>query len=707
VSTTLFAAIEPSAGGSACEWDREMNERWWEQLPAGLRAPVIEPDMLPAELAPALRVYDSRGQRRMLHLDRLPRVLRTEFAWAIFRVLDLGGKLSVAELDRLSLRLASALERQPELRGVESLMERPAGAWDDVLAREAARAMGRIESARGRTGRRNLFQRLYTVLWFDYDQRPWWRRDIWWPRLDARIPQRRHEPTKVSVRWFDLEPAWLREGIKFYGRVSLETEQLVWSTIARFPDHARHFARFLGARGIDEPRLADDPGGVRQVALDYAGFLHEQRSRHGERRGQPLGPSSRKHAMGFVEGFYAFMEREQEAAARELGEPRWLQLGAPHSRLYRAGDKPKVPLRARPENVIDEPSMKALMSGIGLLGEPIADGGRGDPQAMRILALLAKTGRRQSEIRLLDFDPLEPLLQTGRDDAADDGVVARLRYQQTKIAGAPNTIFADEEIVAIVEAQQQWTLDRMRENGMVGIRPKYLFLAAKQNRRGDLAYRWPHLYKQIRWLIERLDVRDDRGRVVAFTKTHRFRHTRATQLINLGVPLHVVQRHFGHLSPKMTMHYAQTLEETHRAEFLRYRKITASGHELDLPAEDLYDLLSLDQRTDRVLPNGLCMLPPRQTCTRGNACLTCDQFVTDASHLADHEEQHVKLVELIERRDAAHRQKTGRPMSDDNIWKAERLKEKVALKRIIAVLKDPRLDANTGVRGPATETKIA
>ena len=35
-------------------------------------------------------------------------------------------------------------------------------------------------------------------------------------------------------------------------------------------------------------------------------------------------------------------------------------------------------------------------------------------------------------------------------------------------------------------------------------------------------------------------------------------------------------------------------------------------------------------RTDRILPNGVCLLPPLKRCERGNACLTCDHFATDA-----------------------------------------------------------------------------
>jgi hypothetical protein len=42
------------------------------------------------------------------------------------------------------------------------------------------------------------------------------------------------------------------------------------------------------------------------------------------------------------------------------------------------------------------------MAGTGLLGAPTAEGGLGDEQAMRILMLLARTGRRISEICMLE-----------------------------------------------------------------------------------------------------------------------------------------------------------------------------------------------------------------------------------------------------------------------------------------------------------------
>ena len=57
--------------------------------------------------------------------------------------------------------------------------------------------------------------------------------------------------------------------------------------------------------------------------------------------------------------------------------------------------------------------------------------------------------------------------------------------------------------------------------------------------------------------------------------------------------------------------------------FLRYRKLTTDGRDLKISARDLYDMLQLDQRTDRILPNGWCLLPPPPVLRpQGNACFS-------------------------------------------------------------------------------------
>lgn len=319
---------------------------------------------------------------------------------------------------------------------------------------------------------------------------------------------------------------------------------------------------------------------------------------------------------------------------------------------------------------------------------------------MRIFMLAATTARRINEILMIDFDPLLPLA------SATEGFVAKLRYGQTKIEGAPDTILVDADTVAVIRAQQEWVRRRARELGLERD-PAYLFLATHRNRNCDRPYPLPTLNARLGAFGRLLDLRDSAGRQVQLTRTHWLRHTKATSLMNAGVPLSVIQRYLGHLSPTMTMRYAQVTDTTMEREFVRFRKISADATEIDIAPEDLYDLLQLDQRADRILPNGWCLLPPRQTCNRGNACLTCDKFATDATHLEDHEHQLDLLGDLINSRKSAFEARTSREMEDTNVWLAERLNERRALELIIVKLHDPSTAGAAGhaVRGAGTPAR--
>ena len=336
--------------------------------------------------------------------------------------------------------------------------------------------------------------------------------------------------------------------------------------------------------------------------------------------------------------------------------------------------------------------MTQIMAGIALLGASAADDGYGDKQAMRITLLAALLGLAAStEICMLDLTPLLPLLPLPREpregkDGDGQAPVAKLRYQQTKIDGAPDTIPVDDEIVAIIREQQEWAAEHAAACCVPGCRPKYLFLAAQMNRNGDRPYSDNPAQGLLTRLAARLGVRDDAGAVIDFQRTHRFRHSKATSLLNAGVPVHVVQRYLGHLSPAMTMHYARTLAETAEAEFLRFRKLTADARPVQADPRDIYDMLQLDSRTDRVLPNGWCLLPPRQVCDRGNACLTCGKFATDATFLPELRVQRERTLTLIDSRQAAFTARTGTPMAPGNVWLDGRRREADALGAIITAL---------------------
>jgi integrase len=711
VSQVASAALVEALDGSGL-YTEQRNLELWQQVPAELRLTEFSPRTLPDHPAFRWRL-ECRPEWRGFDLGPLPEPMQRDFAYCLWRVVDSGLTITApyALLVNWFVYLAEdvRLAGRPPLR---SLIDRSASQWEHELIKERARRRGKIGWPKFGPG---LFRRSYRHLLIAYDPREWWQHDAWSPRFDARVPLRDHEPA-VARAGYDftvIEQSWLREALKWQLKIALETGLLRWTSVLARVGSLTVFSRFIAERGIDEPGLCADRAELRLLALDYLAHVKQRRARCGANRGQLVTNGTVRHQMNHLERFYAFMVDHKEEAARALSEPRWEALGDQHARLWRSGEKPLPPRLADEDVYFDEHTMAQVMRHAGLLGAPPEEGGIGDEQAMRILMLLARTGRRASELLLLDFDCLLPIAGIPADehDSSPDAVVAKLRFQQTKIEGAPNTIFVDSEVVAIVRAQQQWVHDHVRTllRDETLPPPRYLFLAISRNHHGRHSYPKTTLTLRLKQLGELADIRDSQGRRPPLSHVHRFRHTRATSLINAGVPVHVVQRYLGHLSAEMTMRYAHTLRETHEREFLRFKKITAEGADLELDPRDLFALIELGKRTDRVLPNGLCMLPPRQTCDRGNACLTCDKFTTDASYLPEHETQLGKLSELISQRQQAFRARTGEEMTSSNVWLEQRLTEQRALQKIITALAEPELTRDPGqaVRGAGTTARTA
>ena len=566
-------------------------------------------------------------------------------------------------------------------------MDLPARTWLQQIPLAVHRRRGKLPAPSSVMQMRQVLLRFLWLLDLAYDARPWWQRESWRPVEDPRIPVRQHEPLgRQAIHFHRISAGWLRRAAQWHGKVGLETGALRWSTLNQRVFALTVLDAFLAGRGISEPRLAAGPARVRQLMQDFLGHVRASRASRGPTAGQPVSAAHAKTVLVHAEQFYLFMHDHKDAAAAATGESGWRELGPGHAGFYRSRELPRPSRRDPGLDIIGDAAMAKIMAGIGQLGEPAGDGGLGDPQAMRIMMLQARLGRRISEILMLDPDPLLPLAATPADSPGPGAMTARLRYQQTKIDGAPDTILVDAEVVAIIREQQEWASAWLGEHAAPGTRPRYLFLGLLFNRNADRPYVSATLHKALSELARRLDIRDSAGRPVDFQRTHRFRHTRATSLLNAGVPIHVVQRYLGHLSPAMTMHYAQTLAETHEAEFLRYRKLTADARDLEISARDLYDMLQLDQRTDRILPNGWCLLPPRQSCDRGNACLTCDKFATDATFLPELRQQKDRTLHLIDQRQQAFRDHTGTPMGEDNIWLQGRRREAASLEAIITRL---------------------
>jgi integrase len=64
------------------------------------------------------------------------------------------------------------------------------------------------------------------------------------------------------------------------------------------------------------------------------------------------------------------------------------------------------------------------------------------------------------------------------------------------------------------------------------------------NRKADHPYPYERINARLSEFASRLDIRDSTGRLVDFNRTHRFRHTKATSLLNSIVKLTLIMIFF-------------------------------------------------------------------------------------------------------------------------------------------------------------------
>lgn len=558
----------------------------------------------------------------------------------------------------------------------------------------------RLPSPGSRRNIRHLIEHLHLWISVRCTETPWWVHDIWDLAADPRIPRREHEPRHdTTVRLRGVEPVWLREGLRFWLRSALTYDLLVWSSAA---DRARNLGsqlgRFAVERGYtDDPLITTDPDALRAAFLDYLEYL---RSPAAATHSEVLTKDTVSTLQAQTQAFYAFMHDHAADAAAATGTPRWRDITTTHTILWSPLHAPKRRRTERELTWYCTADLQRMLAYLDVLAAPTEhkvvltrpDGtitvaaGLGDPQAARIWLLQALTGRRASEILMLDHDPLQAIPGQDRPSDSDpdpDAFVARLHYQQTKVDDVIPTILVEQAIVDIIAEQQDWLKAKYP-----ALQPRYLFLGIKNQQRGKV----PRSYATYRTALAQLDgchdLTDSAGQPLRFSQTHRLRHTRATELLNDGVPFHVVQRYLGHKSPEMTARYAATLAATAEAEFLKHKKIGAHGADIAISPRDIYEMTQLGARTDRILPNGVCLLPPLKQCDKGNACLGCGHFATDATHLDELRRQHAATEALLATRCEQYRRRSGRELGEDNIWVIERRRELRSLEAIIDRLSD-------------------
>lgn len=699
---------QPSAAPASGADRLASSERLLAEVPAAFRTEVFDPR------DPAMTAVFMTGSRTTgFATSGLPLPMQREISWWLATCDHTGERLvHGSEWSRWSTTARDVTGRRPVVCSFADLsLEEWMTAWGRVFHAEHQRMPAPRSRSRAEIALSGMLRRLVLA----YSDAPWWRHDVWSLKLDARIPRREHEPrANTAVRWGSLEPDWLREATKYYLRLQLESGRMTWSTVMQHHVVVARFAAFLRERGIEHPVLATETSGLRAVALDFATFLHgwtRDRAGRAERGGSltPLTIARNQQAIGL---FYRAMADYRAEAATALGDERWLSLGDAHARLYRPEDyqRGRTIRQADEHNFITDTDLSSMLTHIEILGLPpkqsrtvvrhghaVDVGGFGQPAVMRAWLIQALTGRRAGEVLMMDFEPLLAIPGLDPDTVPEGGMVAKLRYQQTKIDTAPNTILVGRDVVEIVHEQQAWVREHWKLRPDESIR--YLFPKITGNRHGTTSWETSNYNKILKQFSGHLDLRDAQGGLLAYSRSHRLRHTKATTLLNAGAPIHVVQRYLGHLSPEMTMRYAATLAGTAEREFLALAKIGRDGRPVGMDRHDMLDLLQLDRRTDRVLPNGFCLLPPTRSCDKGNACHGCDHFATDRTHLPEIRRQLAETERLVEHRQAQHAARYGEPMSENNVWLEQRQAEIRSMRLEIATLEAQPDQDTSAVRG--------
>jgi integrase len=548
----------------------------WAQVPDSWRCPVYEIYSAPFDQVFLRNQFYLRANRAGAAHDFTPEAparFAHEIAWWIWICWNQQlRKIEPSLLAWLVRTLPTAIEEHSTRTG-----RAPASIAEldpTTLVRQSVltfqRRNLRLPSAGSRRNIRHLIEHLHLWISVRCTDTPWWEDDIWDLRADPRIPRRDHEPRHdATVRLRDTEPVWLREGLRFWLRSALTYELLVWSSAAdRAHNLGSQLGRYTREHGyLEDPLITTDPDALRTVFLDYLEYL---RSPAAATQSEHLTPDTVSTLQAQTQAFYSFMHDNAADAADATANRRWRDITLTHTALWSPLHAPKHRRRERELTWYATADLQRMLAYLDVLAAPTGhkvvltrhDGtitiaaGLGDPQAARIWLLQALTGRRASEILMLDHDPLQAIPGQDRPPSTDpDAFVARLRYQQTKVDNVIPTILVEQAIVDIITEQQTWLKTKYPE-----LQPRYLFLGVKNQHLGQQ----PRSYTTYRSVLATLDschdLTDSAGRPLRFTQTHRLRHTRATELLNDGVPFHVVQRYLGHKSPEMTARYANPRE---------------------------------------------------------------------------------------------------------------------------------------------------
>lgn len=419
-----------------------------------------------------------------------------------------------------------------------------------------------------------------------------------------------------TLNFLPISQLWLREAGKRFIKYTFGTQ--AWSVCHLRLKAIKRFSSFL-AEFYPECVPSDID---RSLTIDFPGYLLTKK----------LGADTRRNTISGVSIFLTLCSRNN-----------WADV--PDNNLFYKEDYPKrlkiVP-RYIPQEVVEQ-----LNRHLDSLPQPV----------MRMVLVLQESGMRVGELCRLRFDCI-------RQDAQGGWF---LQYYQFKM-NKDHCIPVSRELVVIIQEQQQYIRDTL------GVDFPYLFCAGqrKYEKCEFIPIPKPMSPKMFSRLLNKLALDKNlctiSGKPWRF-QAHQFRHTLGTNMINNGVPQHIVQRYLGHESPQMTAVYAHIHDQTLKEEFVKFKDkmvdVTGKVVSYESVAAEIAsgsDPNSIDAQwlkkniLAQALPNGLCGLPANQpTCPYGaNKCLTgsdgkgCPHFKTDTRYLDKHKEHLARTNEIVE-----------------------------------------------------------
>ncbi|MCA1677556.1 MAG: site-specific integrase [Actinobacteria bacterium] len=433
-----------------------------------------------------------------------------------------------------------------------------------------------------------------------------WMRDRWRARELPHGDRSSAGEGEPILHFEGLLQPWLREAAKRWARARL-LASIAPRTVANSLFHLRAFSGWLAERAP----AADSPAALSRGLLeDYVLWVRTGELAAGTQQGR-------------VGTLRAFLEQQREDGLAGLERAAVIHAGEIPSERYRL---PKG-LEAHVFDQFVDPAKLARLS---------------CEQHRTVVLVLAFTGLRVSSVVTLARGALE---------VGSDGH-PYLRYLNVKLSR--------EAMIPIGPA----LADQLRRqedylSATYGSGTDFLLPSPPKERQSGGLGGAHHLSLSgvrgiLRAYVRKADIRDRDGRLASWVHPHLFRHHLGTSMVNDGVPLPVIQKLLDHDSITMTARYAQLHEETLRREISRWHeRVNVRGERIALPTEGaLGQAAWMKERIARArqaLPNGYCGLPLVQSCPHPNACLSCDNFLTDPSFRAVHEQQLGETKKLRER----------------------------------------------------------